>query len=341
MNDMDFQYPYTPLEKPMRITEQDWPEGTVPLVTIRCITYNHVNFIRDAIEGFLIQETTLPVEILIHDDASTDGTTDIVREYEAKYPQLIKAICQTENQYSQGIKPGQFLRPLIRGKYIALCEGDDYWTDPKKLQIQASYLEAHPECVISGHDSVVTDAFSNLIKKSVVRLSNRDFSADELKRGKATLPTATRMIRNIAEHNSFRYLPCFQGGDRFTIVTLGQYGGSHFHEEILPSVYRVHQGGIWSGMDRKSQIETGANTSFFVYQFFKEKEDKEIAKYWRKKWLEHILVVSPLRLMFKELLNRLLMVSFWKIWMRKVLGRRNLERMHSLKERIFKVHQSR
>jgi glycosyltransferase involved in cell wall biosynthesis len=97
MTDSTTEYQYTPLPRPVRITEHQWPEGTVPLVTITCVTYQHVNFIRDAIEGFLMQETTFPVEILIHDDASTDGTADIVREYEAKYPHLIKPIYQMEN----------------------------------------------------------------------------------------------------------------------------------------------------------------------------------------------------------------------------------------------------
>ena len=104
------------LDEPIPITSQQWREGTIPLVSISCITYNHENFIRDAIEGFLMQKTTFPVEILIHDDASTDKTAEIVREYEKKYPQLIKPIYQTENQYSKKVvhtKRG-------RGKYYAL-----------------------------------------------------------------------------------------------------------------------------------------------------------------------------------------------------------------------------
>jgi glycosyltransferase involved in cell wall biosynthesis len=117
-----------------------------PLVSICCLTYNHAPYIRDAIEGFLMQKTNFPIEILIHDDASTDGTADIIREYEAQYPDIIKPIYQTENQYSKGINPyPAFVYPLARGKYIALCEGDDYWIDPYKLQKQVDFLEANPE----------------------------------------------------------------------------------------------------------------------------------------------------------------------------------------------------
>ena len=124
------------LPTPVKITEQSWPEGTVPVVTIRCITYNHAKFIRDAIEGFLMQETTFPVEILIHDDASTDGTADIIREYAAKYPQVFHTVFQTENQYSKGSEAWARVREhvggLVRGEFIALCEGDDYWTSAEK-----------------------------------------------------------------------------------------------------------------------------------------------------------------------------------------------------------------
>lgn len=134
------------LDEPIPITSQQWKEGTIPIVSISCITYNHENFIRDAIEGFLMQRTTFPVEILIHDDASTDKTAEIVREYEQKFPQLIKPIYQTENQYSKGIGVSvTYQYPRACGKYIALCEGDDYWTDPLKLQKQVDFLEANPE----------------------------------------------------------------------------------------------------------------------------------------------------------------------------------------------------
>jgi glycosyltransferase involved in cell wall biosynthesis len=118
-------------------------EQNIPLVSINCITYNHAPYIRNAIKGFLMQKTNFPIEILIHDDASTDGTVDIIREYEALYPNLIKPIYQTENQYSKGKNPSQFNRERALGKYIAICEGDDYWTDPNKLQLQVDFLEAN------------------------------------------------------------------------------------------------------------------------------------------------------------------------------------------------------
>lgn len=117
-----------------------------PLVSICCETYNHAKYVRDAIESFLIQKTDFAFEILIHDDASTDGTQDIIKEYCAKYPDLFRPIFQNENQHSKGVKIwGDIQFPRARGKYIALCEGDDYWTDPLKLQKQVDFLESHPD----------------------------------------------------------------------------------------------------------------------------------------------------------------------------------------------------
>jgi glycosyltransferase involved in cell wall biosynthesis len=125
-----------------------------PLVSICCITYNHENYIRDAIEGFLMQKTDFPFEIIIHDDASTDATADIIREYERKHPDVIKPIYQTENQYSKGKHAILFTFMAARGKYLALCEGDDYWIDPLKLQKQITEMEKHPECYISFHPAI-------------------------------------------------------------------------------------------------------------------------------------------------------------------------------------------
>jgi len=122
-----------------------WSSLDPPLVSVICITYNHEKYIRDAIEGCLIQDTDFPFEVIIHDDASTDGTTAIVRAYAERYPSIIKPIYQTENQYSQGNKPITFWLPRVRGQYIALCEGDDYWHDPSKLQKQVDILETCPE----------------------------------------------------------------------------------------------------------------------------------------------------------------------------------------------------
>ena len=123
-------------------------------VTVICLTYNHVKYIRHAIESFIMQKTDFKYEIIIHDDASTDGTADIVREYGQKYPNIIKIICQKENMYSKGVRGAiytNYVCKIINGKYTALCEGDDYWCDPMKLQRQVDILEANPDCHLCVH----------------------------------------------------------------------------------------------------------------------------------------------------------------------------------------------
>ena len=123
-------------------------------VSVLCVTYNHANFIRQALEGIVSQKTNFRFELIVHDDASTDGTADIVREYAAKYPEVVVPILQTENQYTHGgCIARRFLWPRIRGTYVAFCEGDDYWTDVRKLQLQADWLDAHPSSGLCFHYS--------------------------------------------------------------------------------------------------------------------------------------------------------------------------------------------
>lgn len=122
-------------------------------VSVICNVYNHGKYVRDALEGFVSQKTNFPYEVLVHDDASTDNSAEIIREYERKYPDIIKPIYQTVNQYSNGgAIARRFQLPRAKGKYIALCEGDDYWTDPMKLQKQFDFMEMNPSyslCVCS------------------------------------------------------------------------------------------------------------------------------------------------------------------------------------------------
>lgn len=137
-----------------------------PLVSICCITYNHANLIRGCIEGFLMQKTDFPLEVLIHDDCSTDGTTEIIKEYEKKYPDLIFPLYENVNQYSNG-KAGEidfFNYKRARGKYIAYCEGDDWWTDPNKLQKQVDFLETHPDYSVCYHICRIYETYSGVLR---------------------------------------------------------------------------------------------------------------------------------------------------------------------------------
>jgi glycosyltransferase involved in cell wall biosynthesis len=140
-----------------------------PLVSICCVTYNHAETIEKALEGFLAQRGDVRVEILIHDDASADGTPEILRQYARRYPDVVKPLFETENQYRKGTAmDATFNFPRAAGEYIALCEGDDYWTDPHKLKKQIDCLCEHPGCTFCFTNGIVLDASGSMPQRSFI-----------------------------------------------------------------------------------------------------------------------------------------------------------------------------
>lgn len=135
------------------------------VVSILCAAYNHERFIRDALDSFLMQETTFPFEIIVNEDASTDGTANILREYEKQNPGIIHVIYQKENQYSKGIDVLKIMLEKSKGRYIATCEGDDYWTDKNKLQKQVDYMDSHNDCSLCGHANLIVDENRTLVRE--------------------------------------------------------------------------------------------------------------------------------------------------------------------------------
>lgn len=149
-----------------------------PVVSIISLTYNHAPYIRECLDGFLMQQTDFPFEVIIHDDASTDGTTTIIKEYAAKYPDIIKPILQVENQYSKYHDFNLIIQNCFekcQGKYIAFCEGDDYWTDPLKLQKQVDFLEKHKEYGMIYSDFDLKDEKSGKFTKSIFKSKAKQF----------------------------------------------------------------------------------------------------------------------------------------------------------------------
>lgn len=172
-----------------------------PLVAIRCVTYNHESYIRDALEGFVMQQTNFPFVAVVHDDASTDGTAAIILEYARMYPDIIKPIIEAENQCSK--KDGSLRRIMdaaikeTGAKYVAYCEGDDYWTDPQKLQKQVDFMENHSDYSFCFTNANAIDAETKDLKYSFDSYDSECDSPmeDLIIRGGAFTPTATFLLR--------------------------------------------------------------------------------------------------------------------------------------------------
>ena len=165
-----------------------------PLVSIFCLTYNHAPYIRQCLDGFLMQKATFTYEVIINDDASTDGTTEIIREYEEKYPDIIKPIYHEENLYSKGERGfwNRYCLPRSKGKYVALCEGDDYWIDPYKLQKQVDLLENNVDYGLIHTLANVYDVSKKQVLKKKIGGSGNSFKELLYSSNIATLTTCFR-----------------------------------------------------------------------------------------------------------------------------------------------------
>ena len=233
-----------------------------PLVSICCLTYNHAPYIRQCIEGFLMQQTNFSFEVLIHDDASTDETADVIREYERKYPDIIYPVYQTVNQYSLGVKvSAAYNFPRARGKYIAMCEGDDFWTDPLKLQKQIDFLESHYGYVMCSHKYQYFFQKEHCWGKIMPEEINSSFSYDLdyfIHRNSWVTQTLTCVFLRSALDVS-HYEKYDHAKDLAMFFYILQSGKGYFMNENM-GVYRKHGRGVWSSTDslqmRLSDLKT-------------------------------------------------------------------------------------
>lgn len=223
------------------------------LVSISCITYNHEKFIADAIDSFLMQETNFKFEILIHDDASTDRTVDIIREYEKKYPDLIKTIYQTENQYSKGVDVLHLNNERAKGKYLAICEGDDFWTKSNKLQKQVDYMEKHPECSLCVNaGNLVSASERKLISQSRPSNKNKIFTvAETIEGGGGLFLTNSMLCRTKFVQNRPNFIENAPVGDYPLAINLALLGTVYYIDEFM-SAYRVGDSGSWTARNLSS-----------------------------------------------------------------------------------------
>ena len=222
-------------------------------VSIVCCVYNHEKYLEKALQGFINQVTDFKYEIIIHDDASTDKSADIIREYALKYHN-IKPIYQKENQYSQNISIAkEFIIPQINGKYVALCEGDDYWIDCKKLQKQYDFMENHPNIAMTTHGYNMIRANSGeLIQEYHCMNSSGYFTFEHLLSNLNIPQTATFFMRkSVYVDRLDKFIPCPVGDFQMRLYAFLE--GGVYYDDCIMSVYRIASDNSWTVRIRRNK----------------------------------------------------------------------------------------
>lgn len=239
------------------------------LVSIACITFNHSKYIRQTLDGFLSQQISGGIEILIHDDASTDGTIEVLKEYAAQHPDKFVLFLEDENQYGKGRSYFLELFRRSRGKYIAICEGDDYWIDPQKLSQQIKILQQHPECVACCHNQIVVDktgapwpdSYQKIYRQETDIILDRSFLRSQNKFSHtASLLIRSELFRDLSDTACEDYLRTKANGDMKWAAMIAACG-KIYHIAKDMACYRY----VPSGTDSWSARNAGKNITLSTY----------------------------------------------------------------------------
>lgn len=260
------------LKTTLEISDSD-KLSSEPLVSIHMITYNHEKFIAKAIEGVVSQRVDFPIELLIGDDCSTDGTRNIILEYQKKYPHLIRVIYSESNVGPT--KNFYRLYKSCKGKYIAMCEGDDCWVDNEKLAKQINFLSKHNDYAAAYHDytaCIEGDTDKPHSSKSHVY----DTDQHELILGGGGFQHSTICFRNNLGDFPEEFFKV-TGGDLFLRSLLGNLGKGKYIRDITPSIYNIHAGGIWSGLKKTEQLVKNIETRCWMATYYSRINMPDIA----------------------------------------------------------------
>ena len=263
------------------------------MVTVCIQTYNQENYISQCLESILSQKTSFKIEILIGEDSSSDNTRNICINYANKYPDKIRLFLhhRVNNILVQGRNTGLFNSFFnvfsSKGKYIAYCDGDDYWTDELKLEKQVSFLENNANYSLCYHDVRTIDENGKKIFKTYLDQGKRDFNSEDLKKVLVQPPISTWCFRNVIREIPFEMTQTINA-DNFWISLLGFHGAGKYLDSIKPSFYRIHSNGIWSLIDREAQIISKRRTYELLSKFYQERGDHKLSNYFKKRSLKFL-----------------------------------------------------
>lgn len=276
-----------------------------PIVSIIVCTYNQEQYIAQTLDSILMQQCNFDLEVLVGEDCGTDSTRKICETYVQKYPQ-VRLLDRPHNLGKQK----NFFNALTqcKGKYISMCDGDDFWQEPQMLQKEVDYLESHPECVIVYHDSIMVDRQGNVISETEVGTHNkRDFSSEELVKG-VDISNRTICFRNIVDFSKIDTSLAYNE-DMFVYAVIGQYGSGHYIDGLKPSVYRVLDGSIWSTMSEIKQIWLKFGTIKALQKYYgTDKTD------WKYKHYIDLYYQNCDRILYKSIQNNE-KTYLWKVFL--------------------------
>lgn len=240
------------------------------MVSVLCATYNQAGYIQQAIDSFLMQRTNFEFEILVHDDASTDGTSEILQDYQRKYPDIVKPLYQTVNQYSQGVKITPLNAARAKGRFVALCEGDDYWTDSLKLQTQVDFMNAHPTYSLCVHSSLKVSPSGTPVGAVRSASEDRDFALGTIVGQNPGFFLTSSLLFPAAYVNRLPefYYTC-PVGDWPLILFLSSQGGVRYIDRQM-SAYRMSAVNSWSrrhAQDASMQVEVNRGMKQMLLSF--------------------------------------------------------------------------
>ncbi len=249
-------------------------ESSIPMVSVFVLAYNHGKYIAQTLDGILMQNVTFDYDIVVGEDCSTDNTRSILLSYAEKHPQRFKLILHEKNV--GGLQNVISTLGACRGKYVAFCEGDDYWTDPNKLQKQVDFLEANPAFSFAFHDCLILRQESG---KTHRRIGERSIdTVVDLKSAliENNMPTASMVCRNILDVNELpQWFLHTSKGDYGFVVLLAERGlGKYFPEAM--SVYRIHGGGVWSSKSTDYTYAEAVKFFSFLLEYFEDPELKKV-----------------------------------------------------------------